>query len=1325
MFDMGRAGQQSIGGNRPAALFFLGAVFAAFLLEVRESRADYLADAWPNPVPPFDGDTLFPNWQRAPTASFQLWEYCDCTFDADKCPNTGDGWCEESRIVSLTVMNFGTAGGGPSGDIRNVYFRIVCGTNVVPNATTFTMTYAGVWPAGAEFFPTWTWSGAIAINGDPCGAGGEPGCGDPLSGGYMDLFLYTDISGCPTENATVALGPAFNDLGSTMWEDWGGIRAECTAPETSDQSVPQIPKLADAAEKFLRYAMKRVDKNQAAPGDTVTYTIYYATPGVVTLSSLELFDTIPSYMTVLQNSTTWFENINPPAAYKPGPPASLLWSIPGPINPAGGATREVMFRATVDWQNEPVESNSGSEAAPEGAFLFNQARVVWDPQGAGCPSGGNSNRVSTVVKRYLFWVLGDQDVMFAPKAGQDADQITYSLYVKNLSDSRTWWNVRIWDTVPELIDVWAYNMGFNDPFAGWTMTPTGAAAGNPGVIVSGTNTLLTWTTDVPPGFTLELKFKGQLKSDAEPGDRILNKALIMALGDWPKIDGTGPAKRPRVFRHEATVVLRTTFVSYVGYAGSDDAWTNYDDGCATPLYFISFYPLNKATNLSVFRKLCCSGGTAPCDPACTSFAEFGGVSPRIDQYAGRCEGTDFPGDWEGGCAAERAPARYMPSPYSAGYTMGNPPLPFNFLHKLVATAPLVWEVATCLTHTGMDADTFTGASSMNFIGYITYTWLRRDITDHKYPLEDGMHIVNTDDDNPTTIFVFEWSGNAWRFRESTDIYNGSMWGFGPLLPLNPPWGAHFRVVSSDTRILVHKVYGGLMHGGGYNDMGTLGVCRDTGNLVNATAPSTFYIFGGHLPGAADVCLVGNLAKDGDPRAEYDVFRYRPFDPLAVNISPENLNVDLVGNAGSWHYMGSAAVDSEFKPGSTNPGTPSTWNPHVYGDEYDTSTFLTRYRLYKIVLKQGGPIQVYCGRNIIDRYSGAAMIHPSVPAGEQAGTEYWLHTNESAHQVAGIAVEVLDVFCPEINQEIRCESSDEYDSTYTTDSVDQCVAFKAITMPVNAGRVNWRVTSVAGGEVIMQYVCINITEKFYTAPFLKRGTFYDVFMPPVVYAGQPFCLTVVVVSNSGATKLDYCGISHFSSTDPNAQMAWGDMESADYSWTTSWDPTCISGDDDGLHVFCNVIFRQLGPQSLLVSDTQDGSITGMAVVQVVGVSVKFRKEPAGTTAASGDVLNFRICWSNFGSGSALDFVVTDRVPSGFEYIPGEAKDHFCGATYGFGTAPFQSSVAYSVSGNSHGDFTTLNPLGGLSPSNVTWLRWTIPQAVGTNTTGCVCFKAKVN
>ena len=82
----------------------------------------------------------------------------------------------------------------------------------------------------------------------------------------------------------------------------------------------------------------------------------------------------------------------------------------------------------------------------------------------------------------------------------------YSIFLKNLSQQKTWWDVDIWDTVPPEIDPWCNDCGMEDPCTGWTMTPSGCAAAAPGSRIVGTATILTWklryslasTTASPP-----------------------------------------------------------------------------------------------------------------------------------------------------------------------------------------------------------------------------------------------------------------------------------------------------------------------------------------------------------------------------------------------------------------------------------------------------------------------------------------------------------------------------------------------------------------------------------------------------------------------------------------------------------------------------------------------------------------------------------------------------------------------------------------------------------------------------------------------------------
>ncbi len=180
-----------------------------------------------------------------------------------------------------------------------------------------------------------------------------------------------------------------------------------------------------------------------------------------------------------------------------------------------------------------------------------------------------------------------------------------------------------------------------------------------------------------------------------------------------------------------------------------------------------------------------------------------------------------------------------------------------------------------------------------------------------------------------------------------------------------------------------------------------------------------------------------------------------------------------------------------------------------------------------------------------------------------------------------------------------------------------------------------------------------------------------------------------------------------------------MDTYLYPWTADAPAACDGGgdNDNGVRVFVKVTLTQIGLQTLIASDTQDGSIVGLTAIMVVGADIKLTKEPRFQVAASGDIVQFKICWSNYSSASGAGFTVTDKVPNGFTYYQDTSANHFCGATSGFGTA----TVAYSTTGNNPADYSSMP---GAGVPAAAWLRWTVPQA-GVNTTGCVCFKATVN
>ncbi len=1231
-------------------------------LAAGSSWADGIIDVVGSPDAAFSGTALFPNWVDAPTASFAILECADAT-----CPA-----CANHSFRGLTVLNYGSATGGAGGDITGLSFWIKCGTKTIDTGY-LPMTFAGNWVVGGPAYPAWTWAGNEAFGADACNCGCE-----------VALYVYADIASCPVDGATVALGPGYNPFVNPAWP--GGLTDSCgfAGPWSAAQ---------DLSPKTIRYAVKLADRDDAAPGDTVNYTIRYGRPGTGTLNWIQITDTQPPYTHLVSAAPAADAGWNP----DPGPPSRMRWTT-GSLPTAGGPTGEITYRVTVDWGNgEAFEPGSGDVAAPEGSFLFNSAQMAWDPV-ASCASGRVSNTTATTVRRYLFWKLGDNDLLFAPRVGLPDDEMIYSIFLKNASPSRTWWDVEIRDTVPSELDVWAPGYGFDDPCAGWTMTPGGCAAATPGRTTGAGATVLTWRLDLPPNMTLTVRWKARVRPSIAAGSTATNIAAVRARGRTGIIGGTGDAGAPRTFIHEALILLRTTYVSYVAHAA---AQTQNYNCTGQHTFFISFYPLNKACDFALYKKWCCSA--APCEPACAAFAATGGVSPTINTYAGGCTGGPVP-DWETGCKAERIPARFTPSVFSAAQF---PALPFNFLHKMVSNAPVIWELSACFS--GGHANTYAGTTSLTYAGYIAYTYTMVDA----YPeTVNNLYVVNTSAATPTTLHLFRWNAGLleWDYVSTVDLYNESQWAYVP------PADAHYRLVSSDARIIVHKAFPG--GGAGLGDNGNFGCLapnRENGNLVSSTAPATFYLWAGHL-NSEDAAIIGNV---GAAKATYEVWRYSPFDPTLPGAST-SVTSDLVGSAGRWAKLATDTVD---------PGLAAPANPHVYGANYDNALFAIRYRLYKVVLQSGGPIQAYTGKDIMDLYSGGSVMHSSNPPGTQMGREFWVHISRPVNATCDgdWSIEAIDIFAPKQNMAVRAESSDGYSATYTSTGPDQCLAFKMISYPAAGARRNFRM-SVLGtgnpGDAIGQYLSCYIGSKYYTAPFLQQGVHYDLLAPPIVFCGQPFWVTVVVVDAGGGTKTDYCGSSSFTSTDPGAKIEGSAMDGYNFAWSSA--PgfgNCNNNgafpDENGVRVFEVTGFNRLGPASLVASDVTDGTITGLTTVMVVCSDIKLTKEPRLAVLASADTVQFRICWSNYSSASAFSFTMTDAVPMGTTFFPEAGTWGLdCGNRNGLGLAVAYSTVA-SPGVPPPASFVAGNPV-----AATRWLRWTVPYA-GVQTTGCACFRVTVN
>ena len=1237
--DMNRLTAGKRMGCRPGPAAALIIIFSAMMfLAAGPAGADNCAmDSWNNQS--VSDSYVFPNWQKVWVASF----------DVLLLQLVGT-----ESLTGLTVVNFGTA---LPADIKTVYWRASCGATTTGFQT---MTYAGVFNEDSGSYPAWTWAGAsinLAACADMCGG---------ACGGLFTVDVFTDIQACPVPGVTIDLGFPFNSVNA--WYGSISDNAGCAVPWYDMNS----------AKHTVVYDYKEGDLESAAPGDTISYTVYYGKPGAGPLSSLEVMDTMPPYTHYLTGSGNpaplpgWDPN--------PGPPARLRWSFTGPIPVTGGPTSAIVFALTVDWGNgESFEPGSGDVAAPEGQRLKNSAQVFFG--GTSCsPTSRVTPPVTTVVRRFLFWKLGDNDILFSASIGQPADEMIYSIFIKNMSSTKTWWDVRIWDTVPAELDSWGANCGFEDACVGWTMTPSGCASASPGTSVVAGTTLLTWKLDMPPGVTLNLRWKAQVKGSVAPDSTALNRASVLAYGRTNIVDGTGHSGAPRNFTHQAPILLPTMYVSYMGMAGANtDYWQCCNDvaAFATQTYWLVFFPLNKKTNFSLYKQF------HPND----AYSNNGGVSPTISMAAGGCVGGGP--EWIPGCNAERAPAYFLPAAYSTcTFTT-----PFSDLFKLVSNSPLIWELDTGDIHSGAEASTYVGTTSLTYAGYASYAYAR---TCDSAGNRDGLYIVNTSETDPTTAHVFEWDAStlSWAYQATGELGVESVWFFYPSEQNS------YMVISSDTKFIHYKALPLTAN----PDLYSVAPNKENGYLVNSTVPANFYAFCETDSLAGGALIVGNV---GAADASYEVWKYAADNPLLPMISAKHQSPFLVGSSGTW---------SQRRTDNVPAGLGNAGNPHAYQLGYDTGCTDDR-TFYKVKLLSGGPVEVYNGLKMHSSYGGGSVLHSVT--GKPSGSEFWFHLTDKVDYGSkdcgspDWASMVIDVFVPKSGVVIQAVSNDGYTAHYTTTGSDQCVAFKSLTPPALGARRNWKFTSAGGNIAVVQEIKCTVHQKIFTAPFLSQGVYYSIIAPPVAYVGQNFWITIIVRETGGGTKTDYTGTTSFTSTDPGAKIQAVGMDGYNYVWNLG---------DAGVKIFINVSFTRLGLQSLVAQDTLDGSITGLAAIMVVGADIKLEKRKKLSVAASGDTVQFWICWSNYSSASGFSFTITDAVPNGTTYVPELASLAVCGQN-----GPFDASVSLAASASTTTtpptNFATVNP-GSLAGGTTRWLRWTV-RDVYVNSTGCVCFKVVVN
>lgn len=1232
---------------------------------------------------------LFPNWTRARVASFNL-VYCD----ALTCP-----WGFDGSITGMTILNYGTATGGAAGDLTGLYWCGGCAAAcTTPNQT---MTYAGLWTIGAKTYPAWTWDSGgapLVFNANPCDA--KAGCATAC---MVNLNFWVDVHACPTDRATIALGPGYNPANPVP----GGVSDEWTC-------VQPWANIQDPAPKTILYTLKTADRAAAAPGDTVTYTLYYGRSGTSPLTGITVMDTMPPAVHYVFGSavpapdTFWDPN--------PGPPFALKWTFPGSLPTAGGPTSRITFQVTVDWGNEPFDTGSGSFAAAENSRLGNQAEVFFE--GSTCAAkSAVSPQADIVVRRFLFWQEADNDIVYSYSLGQPPDEITYSVFLKNISTTKTWWNVQIWDTVPAELDSWCANCGLEDPCLGWTMTPSGCAAAAAGRRVSGANTVLTWNLDMPPGMTLTLRWKAQVRPSAPAGGTAISVVSVQEMG-YVGFNGTNDSLEPSNFTHLAPIFLPTTYISYTAFFGADKGNTT------CPGIFLPFWPLNKKADFSLYGIEVIGGG---------GWAEFGGVSPPISNYIGSCTGgfTGFSPGGTPGCKIERIPAMYKPLNKIAIC----PTFPYHFVYKVVSNSPILWQMRALVESDNQDHHLYDPASTISFRGFTFYSY-RLASAAGGVGLGSALLAINTSTNATfayqsglaTAVHFFRWNPGtlSYDYQSTTDLAAESA---GVLaMGTSAAEEGFYRLLSSQANLIVHhsfNAYDSLAASGCCDNFGTIAPNRETGNLVTPNG------------GGGNVYAVGNpwgspkaaagwtgfvVGNTGTVNATYRVWRYEPY-----GTSPAPVPILLGGTSGRWVNTAMDTVDAGMFAGNPNPP-----NPHAYTGCYDLAAFTgASTALFKVELVSGGPIQVYCGTFIPSVFAGGSVIHSA--DGFQVGTKFWHHSvGDQGYNCGGgpnpaiTPLGVLDIFCPKQGMVVRAQANDGYSATYTTTASDEVVAFMRLSFLNNCNvKRPFQIDILAGGAGIALYNMCMATEKGYTSPFVQTGVHYLLVVPPVVYAGQSFWITVVVVNQTNTTETEYCGTTSFTSTDPTAKIESTNMETYNYAWDSN-DPAatclgagCTNGCDNGVKLFFNVTFNRLGQHAIVAVDTLDGSITGYATFVVVGADIKLEKSPRFATAASGDTVRFRICWSNYSSASGFSFTINDAVPVGMSFLPEAGTWALnCG---GSGAAPVLA-VAYSTATTptlpAAASFVQANPV-----AATRWLRWTV-ATIGINQTGCACFRVQV-
>ena len=419
-------------------------------------------------------------------------------------------------------------------------------------------------------------------------------------------------------------------------------------------------------------------------------------------------------------------------------------------------------------------------------------------------------------------------------------------------------------------------------------------------------------------------------TDAMPGATATNRVNMMALGNPGSIGGSGHARAPRRFVHQALVALRTTYFSYVGEVAS---------GTGGGLK-INFYPLNKATAFELRKQYTETAG----------FPAVGGKSASIVDLAGTCAGGFADGGY-GGCGAERAPAQYY-------WLDSAPNAPNAALYKMTSNAPLLWILMPGMGWYG-DAASYMPSSTLSFSGTVLYSYRRTANTNGAVGTGEAWVVINTgiitdtgafDPEQSTTVHIFRWNAVSlvWDYLKSADIGGNSIW-----MPFQGcPQGDenHYKAISSDCNLNILQGFQIWEDIDKYaNEFIAISPTAQTGKLVSTPGTAaTFYPITHYHQTIVDLG-VGTVGT-GATKATYALYRYVPTDTSkAILCIPPT----LCGTSGRWALVGTRTAD---------PGLAGVDNAHWFGNGYDpvTNDSLDFAYAYKVDLLAGGPVSVYCG-----------------------------------------------------------------------------------------------------------------------------------------------------------------------------------------------------------------------------------------------------------------------------------------------------------------------------------------------------------------------------